>query len=207
MYVKTTDNIWGSVEGNIDSMFNDRIRQASDWLNYGLTAEEIKPLIINKLMSQEEQATIERLGPRFFPHKHDNIKCIICFNHEDDMLQAELAINLVPSVRYPAHWNGYSRSEWPVISDGPISDIAKRRHESILRIKQAKKEFLDPLKEAYYSAPSVNALLKIWPAFADLLPPDVIERVNRKTERKKQDSLEVDASALSVHLLKAKVAK
>jgi len=74
-------------------------------------------------------------------------------------------------------------------------------------VKKDQQSFKEAFSEAWKKVKSVNELLKAWPAVSDLLPPDVIQRVNRKSGPRVKKEETFDAAALNVQLLKAKVAK
>lgn len=205
MNVKPTQGIWNYIEARIDDLFKDRLRDAGDWYSYGHTLEEIRTDVMRQVMTPEEVEHVEALGSKFFPTQHDSISVRIMFGEREEAL----TIPLSPAVRYPGHWAGWDRTSKPQIREGLLPNIAQLRHDAVGRINTDKKDFLEPLETAYKNTPSINALLKAWPALADLLPPETIEKVNKKVERKKiEAAVDVyEAKALSVHLLKAKVAQ
>jgi hypothetical protein len=84
-----------------------------------------------------------------------------------------------------------------------INEADKRWHA----VKDDKESFKEAFSNAWKKVKSVNELLKAWPAVSDLLPPDVIQRVNRKSGPRTKKEETFDAAALNVQLLKAKVAK
>jgi len=103
----------------------------------------------------------------------------------------------------------YQYGDPPELTEAPeevkqaINEADQRWHA----VKKDKEEFKEAFGEAWKKVKSVNELLKAWPAVSDLLPPDVIERVNRKSGPRVKKEEPFDASTLNVQLLKAKVAK
>lgn len=210
MYVKTTATIWNMVESKVDALFADRYAAACDWLQYGYEAAEINRDTFNRIVDDEQLGLIEKLGSRFFPEVTGTLPINVFFKAPDGVEKQEsYSITISPQRRLPGHWSGYHSGYRQRVTEGVLVDIATRRYAAIERIVSDKKAMLSSLEAAYRNATSVNQLLKAWPAFTELLPESVIEQVNRKVERRKQESAidEADAKALSVHLLKAKVAK
>jgi hypothetical protein len=103
----------------------------------------------------------------------------------------------------------YQYGDPPELTEAPeevkqaIDEADKRWHA----VKQDKEDFKNSFSEAWKKVKSVNELLKAWPAVSDLLPPDVITRVNKKSGPRVKKEEVFDASVLNVQLLKAKVAK
>lgn len=212
MYVKSTAAIWQHIDSKASELFVDRSKDAADWFQYGHTLEEIRADTLSQLVSDEERAAIELLGSRFFPEvtKAIPVRVVFRLDEEPEQVHEEsYSVELNIAMRLPSSWSGYYSSSHQKITEGLLPEIAARRYRAMKRVTEDRDQFIKSLESAYKNATSINQLIKAWPAIEEFLPAETIERVNRKVTRTKSDSLldEEEAKNLSVHLLKAKVAK
>lgn len=207
MYLKPTQFLWSKIENKINSMFEERIKFASNWYNYGTTQSQFNRLCIANLIPPEIDAQIQALGERWFP-QNDNVSVLIHNGMAKDNYMLPMAIGGRKPFVSP-HWNAYHSQGHPKVDDEVIEGIARRRREALAKVMTEKKEFVDQVKKVWDEAPSINALAKIWPPITDLLPPDIVEKLETKPKRRttKQLAQDMDTKSLSVSILKAKVAQ
>jgi hypothetical protein len=207
MYLKPTQALWNQIESKIEAMFKERITYALNWTNYGLSKIEIDKRCLASVIPPEEDVLVQQLGARWFLNSEDmTVKIHNGTNHDT------LQISTKAGGRKPLispHWNSYGDAGRPTVTDPMIVNIATRRHEAWQKVQTEQKEFVASVKEVWDDAPSINALMKIWPPIVDLLPAEIVRKLEQKTTRRtaKQMAENVDTKSLSVHILKAKVAR
>lgn len=198
-YVKQTQEIWGRVVRKINEMFERSAKHASSLESHGMTEPQLNDKLFALTFQPGELDLINQLKDRFFPHTYDKINYLIQGEPKSWYYTAQLK----QGMRLPDWFN--SMNNRIVIKDPEIVDVFTRRQNEMDRVQKEKNDFIAKVETAWESAPSVNSLIKAWPSFIDLIPPDVLERVNKKVERVKPEDIDIDTAALSVHLLKAKV--
>ena len=202
MYVKCTAQEWSNVEGRISKLFEARHMSASDWMNYGMSQAEFESRCYESVFPATEQALVNQLGKKHF----DSYKELaIAIKTESGTSRYKLTFT-EPRFMSSRWHNHYPRTDYCVVTDPAILDIARRRHAALTALANEKSAFIDKVKTMWEQAPSINALIKVWPPITDFLSHDVIERVNRKVERNRTEKMALEVGDLSVHLLKAKVA-
>lgn len=202
MYVKCTQQEWSAVEARIGKLFDARHEAAADWMNYGMSQAEFESRCYESVFPATEQALVNQLGKKHFD-AHKDLTVII--KHDSHTPRYKLTFT---EARFmTSKWHQYYSSDNCIVTDPAIIDIARRRQAALTALANEKSAFIDKIKTMWDQAPSINALIKVWPPITDFLSSDVIERVNRKVERNKAtERLALEAGDLSVHLLKAKVA-
>jgi len=205
MYLKPTQKLWESVAEKITGMYKDRLVYAADWYHYGLTKPQFDRIIAESIFPPEVDAKIQALGLVWF--KQENIVTVAIHN---GVVMDSYSIESNFGGRQPLvspHWNSYSTATMPKCLDPRITQIAANRRAAQAKIVTEREEFSAKVKKMWDDAPSVNALVKIWPPILDLLPSHAAQAVQQKTTRRtaKQMSQNIDTAALSVHILKAKV--
>jgi hypothetical protein len=207
MYLKPTQALWNQIEAKIEAMFKERLVYALNWTNYGLSKIEIDKRCLASVIPAEEDVLVQQLGAKWFVSSEDmTVKINNGTNH--DTLQISTKVGGRKPLISP-HWNSYGDSGRPQVTDPTIVSIATRRHEAWEKVRTEQKDFVASVKEVWEDAPSINALMKIWPPIVDLLPPEIVRKLEQKTTRRtaKQMAENVDTKSLSVHILKAKVAR
>lgn len=202
MYVKTTKVIWGEIESRIATMFQARFQVAYDWYSYGLTKEEFDKRCFDSVFPTDKLEAIYKIAEFFDLYDYVNVK----IKPDPDGIYEQYKLQLDHKMPMSEKWHSYPY-RIPEITDSELVKIAARRREAIRREEAERDALLEKLRSLYNQAPSVNALLKAWPPIIELLPNDVVEKCNRKTERQafEKKVIETDAAALSTSLLKAKI--
>lgn len=200
MQVKCTQAIKESIEVKINSMFESRTKHALAWENYGMSYEEICARIVAKLCPSEHRVMIDALGPTYFDSLSE-VRVKFSISGPD------YCFKLPKPILGISAWNSYYNSV--LIRDPDLAKIEQQRKEASDLVLTEKTKFVRQVNELYDQAPSINALIKVWPPIVNLLDSDVIERVNRKTERTSAKKLaaNVNVNDLSASLLVAKVAQ
>lgn len=197
--VKCTQDTWERITSKINEMFAKRQEYASDWYNYGLTKAEFDEAIMNNLIPPEQRDLVDKLGKRFF-QKHKQLIVKI----DGTFYTLEFEARFIPE-----HWtNRWHDDQIQHVRAPKILEIAKAREKRMSEIDEAKTAFIEKVQALYNEAPSINTLIKLWPPIVDLLPAEIMERVNKRVDRKSAKKLaeQLDTSELAVHMLKAKVA-
>lgn len=181
-------------------MFESRTNHALKWENYGMSYEEICARIVANLCPPEHRTMIEALGPVYFS-KLDQVRVKFSISGP------EHAFKLSTPILGIDKWNSYYDAVF--ICDPDLARIEAERKAAAHLVATEKDNFIKKINELYDQAPSINALIKVWPPIVDLLDPDVVERVNRKTERTSAKKLaaNINVNDLSASLLVAKVAQ
>jgi hypothetical protein len=206
MYLKPTQALWNQVDNKINSMFVERINYASNWLNYGMKKDEFDLLCLRAVISAEEDFIVQQLADNWF-NTEENIHVEIHNGKHNETYTLPASTGGRKPYVSP-RWNQYGSNK-PRVKDEKIREIAMRRREAINVITKERDDFKAMVKKAWDGAPSLNALAKIWPPIVDLLPNETVQKLNEKAERRSAAAMEenVDTKALSVHILKAKVAR
>jgi hypothetical protein len=186
-------------------MYKDRLVYAADWAHYGLTKPQFDRIVIDSIFPPEVEIKIQALGSKWFTTNNmisvavHNGVTVDTYNVEGNLGGREALVS--------PHWNSYSTATMPKCLDPRITQIAADRRAAQAKIITEREEFTNKVKKMWDDAPSVNALVKIWPPILDLLPSHAAQAVQQKTTRRtaKQMSQNIDTAALSVHILKAKV--
>lgn len=201
MYVKTTDNIWSEIRSKINSLFAKREERANDLYGYGMSREEIDAIVLEKVFPADKQTHIDALGSAYF-NEYEQLYVKLSFGTNYTTHQVKFT---TPRLM-PQRWA--SSYDTPlIIADDRIAQVLIKRHERVLAIKTEQNKLIEETRKAYYSVSSINQLVKAWPAIQELLPAEVIERLNRKVERSKPDAVTLDnVQSMSASLLMAKVA-
>jgi hypothetical protein len=207
MYLKPTQSLWSSVEGKIEAMFKERLAYALNWTNYGLTKAEFDKRCIESIIPADEEALVQQLGEKWFVSV-ETIHVKIHNGTNNDSYEVSTKVGGRKPLVSP-NWNSYGDNNKPRVNDETIKDIARRRHEAEQKIITEKKDFIASVKKVWDEVPSINAMLKIWPPIVDLLPADAVRKLEEKITRRsiKDLAADVDTKSLSVHILKAKVAR
>lgn len=207
MYLKPTQALWKQVETKIDSMFEERIKYALNWYNYGMLKHEFDKACINWIIPADQDELVQKLGTRWFPIRDEITVTIPTGSGTTTYSLSAKTGGRTPYVS--PHWNDYNDSNRPKVLDPKIMEISRLRHEANGKIVSERDAFKEEVKKIWYSAPSVNSLAKVWPPIIDLLPKEVVQQLEVKVKRRtaKELSDEVDTKTLSVRILKAKVAQ
>ena len=133
------------------------------------------------------------------PYKHYNIPAILA-----DRTNTSIG-TFTPDYMKKIDW----REELPplVINDLTISKIATERYQRKTAVANEYTDFKAKVKTIFESVPSLNRFCKEWPPGRDLLPTDILAKIDEK--RGKMQKRESDSNLLDeLHTLyvKAKVA-
>jgi len=204
--VKCTKQVFEHVNGQIDKLFQDRLVEA--FKLRGMTDVDVAELAYMTTHTPERLKAAKDLEAMFAGNQilytGENFKFKIDTGTTKRKFEAKLR-----SAKEMLHAFVYQYGDPPELTEAPeevkqaIDEADKRWHA----VKQDKEDFKNSFSEAWKKVKSVNELLKAWPAVSDLLPPDVITRVNKKSGPRVKKEEVFDASVLNVQLLKAKVAK
>ena len=204
--VKCTKAVFEHVIGQIDRLFQDRLVEAVKLR--GMTDIDVAESVYASTHIPERLAAAKLLEEMYegnqLLHTSDNFRFKI--NTETTKRKFEVKLR---SSKEMLHGFVYQYGDPPEIK-GASEEIKQAVNEADKRwhaVKQDKEDFKNSFSEAWKKVKSVNELLKAWPAVSDLLPPDVVGRVNRKNGPRSKKEETFDAAALNVQLLKAKVAK
>jgi len=205
--VKCTKQVFQHVNEQIDRLFSARLSEA--FKIRGMTELEIANKIYDLTHTPERVKILEEIqstyeGPQLvfrsntmrfrLPNKNTSKRSFeVQLSREKPLVHAFMT----------------QYGEVAFIKDAPPEVLtavleAQDRYDAVKKDQQA---FKEAFNEAWKKVKSVNELLKAWPAVSDLLPSDVITRVNRKSGPRIKKEETFDAAALNVQLLKAKVAK
>jgi len=203
MYVKKNDNHWHTIKRNIDLLFKNRMTEAEDWTQYGMTKHELHAAIMRDVIPTDKAALIDALGSWGFKPRESLTVGVKMSIPEDTVYYMVL---FDKATHYPELWNDYSSR--PVVKDPAVVQIAKLRHEKCGVIKRELTVFTNNVKKLYQEAPSINAFVKAWPPGRDLIGQEARDLLDKKVE--KRTTLKVDDAELSQlngELLRAKVAQ
>lgn len=207
-HVKTTQTIWSEIQNNIERMYADRIRNAEDWYRYGLSKDEFDKIVMDSLLSPEQEAAMALLGPKFFTQNNRVSVRVATPGGREGTYQLDF-----PKPRsIPYGWDSYYGDNRATCTDARISAVVEKRMVAVQAVKSEKDSFLAKMKKLYDSVASVNAMVKMFPAAHDLLSPDVKQRLTQKNERADKPNKEESAEAaaqlaqLKVSMLMARVA-
>lgn len=205
MHVKLTDQIKRDVGNRIDAMYRRQIDDAQSWYKY-IPPVEFDALVLASVYSDELRKKIEDLGEACFDRvKSLSVKLHYVVNGSNHT--THYTLRFVEDTFIPNKWmNSYSDGI-RICRDPQISEALAKRHEDSRRAVQARDEFKTKVVEMMNKASSVNEIIRLWPAFEDLVDDTTKERLHRKVARNKSDreALEVNTNELSVHMLKAKI--
>lgn len=199
MYVRTTDKFLDQVKAKIRAMFAERSKHAADWGNYGMSIAELEQLIWRSVVSPEDEKLLEAVPSKFLNHRKDmRVKLpgdeFYCLNFD-----SHRAVPLNSDSYYNAPNSVYHCEE--------LKAIVKARKEACGRVNKEQDEFINKVTEVWNKCSSVNEVLKLWPGVRDLLPPEVIQRVEAKPAKREKKALDqINVADLNVQLLKARVA-
>ena len=204
--VKCTKAVFEHVNGQIDRLFQDRLVEA--FKLRGMTETDVAELIYATTHTPDQLKAAKDLEAMYEGHTLLFTSDVIRFKIRVDTVVRKFETKL-KSPKEMLHSFMYSYGDPPELTNAPLEvnqaivDASQRWHA----VKKDKEEFKEAFNDAWKKVKSVNELLKAWPAVSDLLPPDVITRVNRKSGPRVKKEETFDAAALNVQLLKAKVAK
>lgn len=195
MYVAKTDRVYNLVQTEINALFRTRVQKAEDWTNYGMPEQQLTQAILDAIVPIEHQNIFRDMGALYF----DKISEI-----HIDIAGSTYSFGIPPTylpskLRY--------RPNAVQIDSGPIYDIYMSRKTAMREIHDEITTFKQAFDRAWNAVPSVNALLKVWPAAENLLPNEIVQKINRKNKRYDKTTIsgEIDVNGLSTHLLKAKI--
>jgi hypothetical protein len=196
MYVGKSKQLHSDIESNIDKLFEPRLEQAENWFNYGMGKEQLARAVLDAVIPHEDQQAINKLGDKYF-HKYTELHVYI----GNDTYTFDVGSVYIPP-KLTQRYNTPNK-----ITEGPVFDIFTRRQAAIDAIRNERMSFKTAFNKAWEAVPSVNALLKVWPAAEHLISSIVIQRINTKGKRydKAQIAEEIDVGNLSTQLLKAKM--
>jgi hypothetical protein len=202
MYVKNTDKIWSSIEQKIRELFKRRLEHASNIFGYGLTHDEIEAIIVEKLWPGDTYARIEALGDRFFERVEELPVKLVGTNAEFNYKISFSSVKLAPNAWTISYIDSCQR-----IKDDRIKVIVDKREEAIAAIETEQREFKANTRMVFQAVNSINQLIKEWPAVQELLPKEVIDKVNTKQERGASTKPVIEnLNEVSARLLRARVA-
>lgn len=205
MYVRKTQDIWTDIERGIRAMFAERRTHAADWHSYGLTKQAFDDLVLQNLITPEQQELMDKLGPRFFS-KFDKLTVNLVSSAGQ---KSQYVLNFSPAKSLPGNWDSYYDESRPSISHPSLAEIASKRIEKTAAVSKEEQKLIADVKKLYEAVPSVNRFVLMWPPALDLLDKDVVNKLNEKVEREapvKAAADIVDLNELNVQLLKARVA-
>lgn len=207
MYVKATERIISTAKSKIEAMYKKPLEDAQNWFNYGLNKEEFEARLENEIFSPDVVDAIRVLASRFTVGQV--YTQLTVYIHDSPSSVTPYPLQLSRERRGPEVWMGYESRKYPKVKNPEIVEIAVKRKQKIDFIKGEMMEFQNKVTNAMRVAPSLNQLVKTWPAVLDLLDAETIQRLNtkaEKAERKKTDEvLKTSTEDLSVYMLKAKI--
>lgn len=197
MYVAKTEKLSYAIDQNIRDLFTDRIAKAEDWYNYGLGKSEFDRAVLDTVVPTEHQLIFQTLGVKYFNQVAELSLTIF----DEPPAVFNIPLTFLPH-KITTRWQNDNK-----IESGPIYEIALKRREAIKQISAEMNTLTEAFTKAWNAVPSVNALLKVWPAAEHLLPDHIIQKINQKNKRytKAAISEEIDVNGLSTQLLKAKI--
>lgn len=208
-YVKKSESVFVQLKGRIKSMFSSQHQHAERWDNYGLSLDEINQKIWDSIMPTDVWIKVNDLQqslPGSFPMTN---KVFVKISPDPKANWSNYVLYPLVFAQdrpVPSKWSSsYTHDNAPTCSDPDIVRISLERKAKVLRVEEATNAFLKEVEQAWESVASVNAFVKVWPAGRDLLPPEVISKLNEKVERTKTSSLNIDTAKLNTELLKAKI--
>lgn len=212
MIVKNTQKIWDQIKSSIDSMFSKRLADAENISQYGMSEDALNKLIFKSVISDEELAMVNKLGDKFF-HRQEEIYVRIPQSYRSDNYFLHYKIPFATPQFIPAGWSAsYRSSEHPICHDKVVNEVFFKRYTAWKAIQDERDQMISSTKAVFDATTTVNQLMKLWPPIQNLLPADVIERVNQKkmrdpVKRAKAENPELDTIVqnLSVDLLKARI--
>lgn len=205
MYAPKSQAAVAAIKENVDVLFRARKEEAYNLYNHGMTKEECENYLINSVIPADIVTVFEK-------HKHlfqkiSRIKVRFVYpNGYNETMSFEIAPRHLPGT----YENTYSN---PVISltEGPLFEMMRRRNEAIKLINDECRNFHEKVEGLLESVPSLNAFVKLWPPGRELLTTEMKAKIDAPTPpRATKENLgikEEDLSSLSVHLIKAKVAR
>lgn len=203
MQVPKSKGLYDKIVNNIDKMFADRLTYARDWANYGMPYAQIEATLRNELYTEEQLQHINALGPKFFTELNELVFQI----PNGGKNPSDFKVTFPAGWLIPNHWTGYYGAKKFIAKSPEIRALAERRGEAIFVVKKSIEDFKDTFETVWEKASSVNQIDKAWPAIRDLLPADIIIRLDTKVTREKIEHKALDElKELSIHHLKAKVA-
>jgi hypothetical protein len=207
MYLKPTQFLWKQVEEKISSLYEERLKYARDWAHYGMRVTEFNIRCLHSVIPPRIDELMQKLGEEWLS-KSETIDVRIANGGKEPDVYSLPANTGGRKPLVSARWDHYGGNR-PHVKDQEIIDLATKRREAILKISAERDEFKASVSKVWNDAPSVNALMKIWPPIVDLLPNDIVQKLNEKNVRRTaaQMTEAVDTNKLSVHILKAKVAR
>ena len=204
--VKCTKAVFEHVNQKIDMLFQERLVEA--FKLRGMTDTDVAELVYMMTHTPERLKAAKSLEEMYegnqILHTSENFKFKINTGTTKRKFEGKLR-----SSKEMLHGFVYQYGDPPELTEAPeeVKQAINEANQRWKAVKKDKEEFKEAFSEAWKKVKSVNELLKAWPAVSDLLPPDVIERVNRKSGPRVKKEEPFDASTLNVQLLKAKVAK
>lgn len=209
MHVKNTAPIWSQVQAKITSMHAQSIADAENWFAYGLAQDEFDSIIRKEVIPADMLEVLNKYGAALFS-EYDTLT--VKLHGATPGREINYSLRFSPKQFMPQKWHDYYNEGKRSCHDSRIKAIVDKRFEAVSKAKTARDEFLVQTKKVFDSAGSVNAILKAWPAFADLLPAEIVQKVNKKAtaadrgDRKAQEEeLAAQAKGLAVGMLMAKV--
>ena len=204
--VKCTKQVFEHVNQKIDMLFQERLVEA--FKLRGMTDTDVAELVYMTTHTPERLKAAKSLEEMYkgnsLLHSSETFRFKLSTGATKRRFEAKLR-----TTKKMLHGFAYQYGDPPELTEAPeevkqaINEADQRWHA----VKKDKDAFKEAFGEAWKKVKSVNELLKAWPAVSDLLPPDVIQRVNRKSGPRVKKEETFDAAALNVQLLKAKVAK
>lgn len=204
MHVKNTDSIWTQVQNKITSMYQKADADASNWYSYGMDKAEFDKRALESVVTPELETILNTYGERMF-EKYKSLTVRI----PTASANVQYTIQFLSERYMPQKWYGYHGSELAICRDPQLIEIAAKRRAAMVAVAKQRDAFIAQAKDTYYAAASINALLKALPTFGDLLPPDVVQKVNRKSKptakMDREAELAEKTKAMAAGLLMAKV--
>lgn len=199
MFVRTTEKCLDQVKDKIRAMFAERINHATNWGNYGMNIAELEQLIWRSVVSPEDEKLLETVPSKFLNHRKDmRVKL------PDDELYC---LNFDSPRAVPLNSDSYYNPPNSVYYCDELKAIVKARKEACDRVEKEQNEFINKVTDVWNKCSSVNEVLKLWPGVRDLLPPEVIQRVEAKPAKREKKTIDqINVADLNVQLLKARVA-
>jgi len=205
--VKCTKQVFQHVNDQIDKLFSARLTEA--FKIRGMTELEIANKIYDLTHTPERVKILEEMQSTYEGANlvfHSNTMRFKLLNKNTSKRSFEVKL---PTEKLLVHsfWTQYG--EVAFVKDAPpeVRTAVLEAQDRYDAVKKDQQVFKEAFNDAWKKVKSVNELLKAWPAVSDLLPPDVITRVNRKSGPRVKKEVTFDAAALNIQLLKAKVAK
>jgi hypothetical protein len=206
--VKCTKDIKTHAHTKIDELFSERITLA--YALKGMTEKQIADEVYARVHTPERIKVMQEMAADISSAYSilGNSNDFIFDAHPAEGIERRITRKFSASIPM---LNGFGNSYhapnvhiFSVEAKQAMIDASVRRKVVIAEREAFKGQF----NAAYDKVRSVNELVKLWPAVIELLPPGTMDRINKKLGPREPTNAEaIDAAGLSVHLLKAKVAK